>query len=65
MGFKPMPHSLEGCCSIQLSYEEKVSHGLHRWWKIKFIILYEVHRKDNQCQNGIKIPKQWCYVTLR
>ena len=36
-GFEPETHSLEGCCSIQLSYQTIVLNRLQRY-EINFII---------------------------
>ena len=33
LGFEPKTHSLEGCCSIQLSYETRSFASRTRWWE--------------------------------
>ena len=33
-GFEPLTHSLEGCCSIHLSYRRKSFHSIE-YWKMK------------------------------
>ena len=35
LGFEPKTHSLEGCCSIQLSYRTDPCALVEAWWRWK------------------------------
>ena len=54
MGFEPMTHSLEGCCSIQLSYPTILNCGA----KVVLLFVYTNSkvfffiRRDNRQQNA-------------
>ena len=74
-GFEPVTHSLEGCCSILLSYEGRKwwdlmdsnhrpadyeSDALTNWAKVpKLFDYYSEFRCSSQCKIRYKLTKYW------
>ena len=58
IGFEPMTRSLEGCCSIQLSYGER--NGLASWNRtnnpeLRRLVLYPIELWREEMVGGVGI----------